>query len=356
MGACTRSFGVPQDAKSKLWPQAVVCEGIDQPLNVSDRRAAPASIQAELHFECATRTDLISFHLRNGGLRMSNKKLGVVVSVINLKGGVGKTTVSAHVMRLLYRTLRKKVLLIDLDPQFNLTQTLLTRKEYEKHRTSGSTVFAAMEPASKVSLFDVATTTQKPPAASTLATRLRNLSNAWLDLVPGDFDLVKYSLISDHAKLDKVRQRFLRFVSDARAEYDLVVIDCNPSSSFITLCALHACTQLLVPVRPDKYSVLGVELLADFLERLPDIDPKPKISILLNGIPTSRYDPGPENELRQHKTFGTEVLANRLRVSALLTATSAYTGFATDKPVANRHVLATEINLIVHELGQRWGL
>jgi chromosome partitioning protein len=142
----------------------------------------------------------------------------------------------------------------------------------------------------------------------------------------------------------------------ARSEYDVVVIDCNPSSSFITLCALHACHKLLVPVRPDRYSVLGLELVADLLDRIPTIHPKPEIAVLLNGVPTQGYDSRTENELRAHNTFGPLVLTNILYQSRLLAATSGYTGFATDKPVAYKNLLQTEITDIVTELAGRWGL
>jgi len=286
------------------------------------------------------------------------KLAGTVISVLNMKGGVGKTTISAHVMRVLYHQRRKKTLLIDLDPQFNLTQCLMNRTDYESLKAKHATVFSAMEPPTQVGILDVATTHQPPPKPSKLALRLREYADneAFLDLVPGNFNLIKYSLIDDKNSLGKVQKRFLQFISMARAEYEVVVIDCNPSSSFITLCALHACAHLLVPVRPDRYSVLGLELVADFLERIPTIQPKPDISVLLNGIPRSSYDPAAENELRAHKTFGSQVLTSKLRYSKLLAASPNYTGFATDKPVPYRDLLRTEIVAIVDELASRWGL
>jgi len=282
---------------------------------------------------------------------------GTVISVLNMKGGVGKTTITAHVMRVLYHIRFKKMLLIDLDPQFNLSQCLLTRAEYDTLKKADKTVFTAMEPPPSTSLFDVATTTNPPPQPSSIARRLRRFEDdtVYLDLLPGNFELVKYSVINDHAKLQLAQARFLRFVSMARNEYGIVVIDCNPSSSFITLCALHACSKLLVPVRPDRYSILGLELVADFLERIPTIHPKPEIAILLNGIPTQGYDARTENELRAHDTFGPLVLTNRLRQSSLLAASIGYTGFATDKPVPYRNLLRTEIVDIISELSGRWG-
>jgi chromosome partitioning protein len=270
---------------------------------------------------------------------------GEVVSVLNMKGGVGKTTISAHVMRVLYHLLEKKVLLIDLDPQFNLTQCLMTRAQYDLLKSANRTIFSVMETPSTVGLFDVAIKHPKPPAPSELVTELRNFKDksAYLHLIPGNFELVKYSLIDDHQKLAKVQTRFLQFIAIARAEYDLVVIDCNPSSSFLTLCALHACSKLLVPVRPDRYSILGLELVADFIGRIPTIEPNPAITVLLNGIPTQGYDAAIENELRAHATFGRLVLTQRLRQSKLLVASSDYTGFATDKPVPYKDLLKTEI-------------
>src|ERR1700681_4114532 len=98
---------------------------------------------------------------------------GQVVSILNMKGGVGKTTISAHVMRVLYRRRQKKVLLIDLDPQFNLTQALVTRAHYDNLKSQNKTIFTAMEPPPSVSLFDVAVTTLPPPPPTDISIRLR---------------------------------------------------------------------------------------------------------------------------------------------------------------------------------------
>jgi chromosome partitioning protein len=283
---------------------------------------------------------------------------GQVISVLNMKGGVGKTTITANVMRVLYLFLGKKVLLIDLDPQFNLTQVVMARDEYDVLKTAGHTIFSAMEPPSRVGLFDVAITTHAPPQPSSLVKVLKRTKNGanYLHLIPGNFDLVKYSLISDHDKLAHVRQRFIQFVAAARADYDLVIIDCNPSSSFITLCALHACTRLLVPIRPARYSILGLELLNAFVEDIPTIDDKPALTVVLNGIPRQHYDQSVERQLRAHVSFGKSVLVNRLHISSLLSARLDYIGFAIDKRAPYRKRLLTDILKIVYELKVVWGL
>lgn len=131
---------------------------------------------------------------------------GKVIAVLNMKGGVGKTTISAHVMRVLYHQNSKRMLLIDLDPQFNLTQCLMGRSAYDSLKKDDKTIFTAMEPPSKVGLFDVATSPQPTPAPAALAKRMRQFTDnsAYLDLVPGNFDLVKYSSIEDKGKLAAV--------------------------------------------------------------------------------------------------------------------------------------------------------
>ena len=290
---------------------------------------------------------------------MSKQPLAPVVAVLNMKGGVGKTTISAHVMRVLYRRHSIKTLLVDLDPQFNLSQALITRANYDKCTDTDSTIFSVMEPPSLIGLHDIQTSDLPPPKAKDIIRQLRYLTrtpNISLDLLPGDFRLVKYSMIDNLLKLDSVRKRFLRFVGESREHYGFICIDCNPSSSFITGCALHACTHIVVPIRPDRYSALGLDLLCNLINEIPTINPKPEILLLLNGVPRRKYDSAVEDGLRAHTTYGPKVLTNPLYHSRLLVATTGYTGFATDKPAPWRHRLTDEISALVDELASRLGL
>ena len=272
---------------------------------------------------------------------MPSETLAPVVAVLNMKGGVGKTTISAHVMRVLYHHYRINTLLVDLDPQFNLSQALVSRAIYDDLKDSNRTIFAVMEPPPLMGLHDIRTSDSPPPKAADVIYRLRYFLKLpiTLDLLPGDFRLVKYSMIDSRRKLDSVQTRFLRFIGESRKHYRLICIDCNPSSSFITSCALHACTHILVPIRPDRYSVLGLEILYDFVSEIPTISPKPEVLALLNGIPRRKYDSAVEDELRAHDTFGRNVLTSPVYQSGLLEAKTGYTGFATDKPVAWRDLL-----------------
>ena len=286
-------------------------------------------------------------------------KLGPVVATLNLKGGVGKTTVSAHVFRVVYAKFRTPTLLIDFDPQFNLSQTLFDRDVYDRKRKADRTIMAVMEPPPTTSLFTINTSSAPPPDPADVSTRLWYFpgdDHIDLRVLPGDFRLVKYSLMDDRSQLAAVERRFLAFIDKCRQGGRITVIDCNPSSSFLTLCALHACTHLLVPVRPDRYSILGVELLDQFLEEVPSIEPKPKKLILFNGVPRQNYDRSVEDELRSHDSLGPATLSSRLHHSAKLQAKPDYTGFATDKPGSYRRRLKGEIDAIADEVYEALGL
>lgn len=285
-----------------------------------------------------------------------------VVAVLNMKGGVGKTTISAHVFRALYQIKRIGTLLVDLDPQFNLTQQLFTRVQYDALKAAGQTIAKVMEKPSNVGLFDINTASVTPPDVSAVAKDLFYFNDAKdvkLSIVPGDFALVKYSLMDDNAKLGAVRKRFLTFVDNSKKSYGVVCIDCNPSSSFLTLCALKACTHVLVPVRPDRYSILGLEILAEFIESVPEINPKPQIVVAINGVP--RSNPGPEidaieTELRGHAIFGARTLSRSLRTSGYLSAKPDYTGFAMDQRGPWSDTIKSELRATALELATKLGI
>lgn len=285
-------------------------------------------------------------------------KLAPVVAVLNMKGGVGKTTISAHLMRVLYLRLMKKTVVIDFDPQFNLTQTVIPQTHYEKLKQAGTTILSVMEQAPQISLFSVSQATTAPPSLNDVSIVMKQTNNAAAELriVPGDFGLVKYSLIDDTASLAPVRKRFRTFIEQARQQMDLVCIDCNPSSSFMTICALEAATHVLVPVRPDRFSILGLELLDQFIKELPTLPIKPKIIAILNGISRTNYDPTVENILRSHPEFGSRTLSNRIYMSSILAANPTYTGYATDKKVPHRHSISNNLAAAAIELGKELGL
>ncbi|MFK7701725.1 ParA family protein [Pseudomonas caspiana] len=295
------------------------------------------------------------------------KVLAPVIAIVNMKGGVGKTTISAHLFREFYRKKSKNILLIDFDPQFNLTQTLKTQQEYEALKVKGATILSVMECTQEASIFKTFESDGQAPEVADLVVPLKRARDRIakhgaerktyrLDLIPGDFDLCKFSLIDDKKVLDVSKRRFIDFISKAREQYDIICIDCNPSTSFLNMCSLKVATHLLVPVRPDRYSMLGLRLLDSFVNNFKEIVEKPKKIIILNGVPTTSYDPTVENELRSDPIYGPITLATNLTISTLLTADPNYTGFATDKKVAYTKALRDKMHILSDELAMALGV
>jgi chromosome partitioning protein len=286
----------------------------------------------------------------------AKKKQPIVVAVLNMKGGVGKTTISAHVFRHLYKHLLKSVLLVDFDPQFNLTQTIVPQDSYEIYKSERKTILSVMEDQTAPSIFKVSSKLAPPPTPDDVSVQIRHLTHKpeiRLRLVPGDFDLIKYSLNNDSKVLEPVKNRFLAFMDTASTEFDLVCIDCNPSSSFMTVCALQAATHVLVPVRADRYSLLGLKMLDQYIKGLPQIANKPELVVILNGV-KNKYDPSVENTLRSDPQFGPATLVNSLHESTLLSSNPGYIGFATDNRQNWR--VTPRITAIVDEIGKKTGL
>lgn len=278
-----------------------------------------------------------------------------VLSILNMKGGVGKTTVSAHVIRVLYQRWNKRVLLIDLDAQFNLTQSVIRQERYDIILAEGNTVLSAFEPAPSDDFFKVKNSDQPPRLANDVSTTLRKVGDgtqARLDLIAGAFNLMKYSMIDDPAQLRLAGKNFSRFISMARDNYDLIVLDCNPSSSFVTKCALENSSHVLSPVRPDKFSIQGVGMVDQLFSHL---GVTVKHMILFNGIKRSAPRSGVEKELRSHVKFGPKALFNRLATSSKLAAEPTYTGFATDIGGPYSAVLKDEIGKISDEIAAQLG-
>ena len=278
-----------------------------------------------------------------------------VLSVLNMKGGVGKTTVSAHVMRVLYHRMHKRVLLMDMDAQFNLTQSVMTQEVYDG-LDDVNTIKSCFEPLPSEDFFQVRHSDQPPPAASAICRPLRSVGKgktARIDLIPGSFDLMKYSMIDDPVQLSFASAYLKRFISQARSDYDLIVIDCNPSTSFMVKCALENSTHVLSPVKPDKFSVLGVGMVDKLFKHL---NLEITHMILINGISRRDRMSEVEMQLRAHAKFGPKVFRNRLAQSKHLSADPGYTGFATDKGGPYSSVLRKEISNIVQEISNGLGI
>ena len=281
-----------------------------------------------------------------------------VFATLNMKGGVGKTTISANVARELFQAKNISVLMIDLDPQFNLSQQLFERETYEKHLLAGKHVLRAFEPAPASNFFDINTSSNNPPSAKEIAISLFYMTKnptVQLEIIPGSFDLTKFSLIPDPDKLNHAREYFRHFISEARKLYGAIFLDMNPSSSFLTLAGLEVATDIIAPVRPDKYSVLGLELVTRLLSH-PALNVQPNLHVVMNLPNRSTELTETERQIRAHTFFGPRALASRVYQSKLLAAKQDYTGFASDQALPHRSRIKNELREVALELAAKVGI
>ena len=283
-----------------------------------------------------------------------------VVSVINMKGGVGKTLISGNVFRELCRRKKKRVLLVDFDPQFNLSQLLLSRTDYETLQNAKKTLLHVIEPPAPTSVFQVSGDDLIDIGQVDDFTHVleNGTPNCEIRLVAGDFAISQLNLRERNQSLRVPRKRFEAIVKQARNTYDLVVLDCNPSTSFLTRCALECSSHLLVPIRPDRYSVLGATMLFEFMDYLPTLSTAVKKILLINKASSSPSQPelDAENQLRADLILGPLVLLNPVPSSEILKARSDYSGFAVDRGGPYSQVITNELGKVADEIAAKLGI
>ena len=176
----------------------------------------------------------------------------------------------------------------------------MSRKKHQELEQQKRTLWHIFEPSNPPNLFEVSENKRTDVGNYvdfTYELKRTVQGPRSLLLVPGDFRLVLLNLREKPDSLEMPRKRFQDFLGKARQDCALVVLDCNPSSSFLTRCALEAATHLLVPVRPDKYSVLGLEILDQYIDYLP-LSQRPEIMVIMNA--TKDHTSGAEVEVRRH--------------------------------------------------------
>ncbi|KCZ52669.1 AAA family ATPase [Hyphomonas pacifica] len=221
-----------------------------------------------------------------------------VMAVMNLKGGVGKTTVSSQVFGAWQGSLGGRILLIDLDPQYNLTQTFFEMDIADASAAADKSVISLFE-RSRIHARDASSPAEswltlsiEPFAPAPRDTLMHDLMGEGspggrLDLISGQFEISKYAFATDGGALARIKQHFLQTVERYRSEYDLIVFDTNPNATFLTRCALEAADRVLAPMHADVYSLRGVRLLNQVINEQIEPEKRPDLSILFNAVSRS---------------------------------------------------------------------
>ena len=206
-----------------------------------------------------------------------------VVALCNQKGGVGKTTSTINLGAALTEYGRR-VLLVDFDPQGALSVGL----GVQPHQLDRTVYDVLME--SSVGLDDVLLKTHVPG----------------MDLVPSNIDLsaAEVQLVNEVAR----EQTLARALAPALPDYDLVLIDCQPSLGLLTVNALTAADEVVIPLECEFFSLRGVALLIDTIEKVRErLNPRLHIAGILATMYDARTVHGREVFARVVEAFGDTV-------------------------------------------------
>lgn len=165
-----------------------------------------------------------------------------VVSIINQKGGVAKTTTSLNVAAS-WAKMGKKVLLIDLDPQSSATKAVFGDRDFEK------------------TIFDVVMTTSCP-----IETTIVRSDQFEIDMIPAEIMLSGIDVqLAAHFGRETILRRKMEPIL---RKYDSIVFDCSPSLGLMTVNALMASKDIIIPICPEYFSLKGIELILDTLQNI----------------------------------------------------------------------------------------
>ena len=278
-----------------------------------------------------------------------------VITVINFKGGSGKTTTAAHLAQKCaldgYR-----VLAIDLDPQASLSALHGFQPEFDL--LDGGTLYDAIRYEDPV------------PIASVI----RKTYFANLDLIPGNLDLMEFEHETPRLLAARAGNLFFTRIAEKLAEveadYDLVIIDCPPQLGFLTMAALSAATAVLVTVHPQMLDVMSMcqflLMTSNLLGVVADAGGNMNYDWMRYVI--TRYEPGdgPQNQMVSfmRSLFGDHVLNHTaLKSTAISDAgitkqtlyeveKSAFTRSTYDRAIESLNAVNGEIEALVQKA---WG-
>lgn len=187
--------------------------------------------------------------------------MGKIISIVNQKGGVGKTTTSVNLAAAI-GIAGKKVLLVDADPQGNTTSGYgINKKEisvscYELLIGSGKTENAIIK------------------------TEYKNV-----DIIPASIDLAAAEV--DLIEIDRREAQLKMALSVVREKYDYIFIDCPPSLGLITINALNASDTVLVPIQCEYYALEGLSQLMATVRQVKRLY---NSTLEIEGIVLTMYD------------------------------------------------------------------
>ena len=183
-----------------------------------------------------------------------------VISFINMKGGVGKSTVAINIGHCLSERYEKRVLIVDVDPQFNATQCVISPDKYMQHMNEYKDTICSVFHIDKV----IARSVSGPSVVAPKV--LEDISpvevSNYLHILPGDLELHRIEVSAGSGLEFKLK----RYLDTVKQKYDFVIIDTPPTPSIWMYSALIASDYYVIPAKPEPLSITGIDLLDSIIE------------------------------------------------------------------------------------------
>lgn len=178
-----------------------------------------------------------------------------VITFINMKGGVGKTTMAVNIAYTLSKVENKRVLLIDMDPQMNATQYSLAEEQLLTILDNKTlTLYKILSPDYKTNVVIDNIKTDET------FDFIFNVADTF-DIIPASLDIMNLNLMSYPYKL-------AQYIKENLSEkYDVIIIDCPPTISEYTKMSLLTSDMYLVPTKAEPLSIFGLPILQDYIHQ-----------------------------------------------------------------------------------------
>ncbi len=234
----------------------------------------------------------------------------ITIAILNMKGGVGKTTLAVNLSWHLARH-GKRALLVDLDPQFNASQYLMTFISYSAHLKKHGTVADILLDAAR-SRLTVAEKEDVGKSFKLLAPiEMSKDRKSYLFLLPSELELA-----SAVKNPQGVEFRLQKTLTRWEPYFDYTFIDCAPTDTVLTATALMASDYVLVPIKPDRFSILGHSMIKEILAKFRADYPDPRnvrdlgvVFTLVSGDPNNEIENDCKSKVAKEASyvFDTEV-------------------------------------------------
>jgi len=201
--------------------------------------------------------------------------MAIVISTVNMKGGVGKTTLTVNLATTLAKYHRQRVLVVDLDSQISATLSLMPPQEFAKVRRSRRTLSYLIDKIVRPQI------RRKYSTPDLVCSQICDITG--LELLPGDIELYDEYIVSkmlheeatsaSEADFNQAWTKFesaliAKILASVMSDYDFIIMDCAPGYNLLTRSAIAASHFYLLPARPEPLSLVGIQLLEKRIARL----------------------------------------------------------------------------------------